>query len=582
MLNSATKRFILPFSPQKSKDGNYESELAAIYAVAELERSKGGGLIIKQPREKILFISKIGYPLWLFPKNENIYIFDGLNNTNFAISYIELPATKTFIDSLERNSKTKEDYLTFLSANSNYFQHVDKEKEISVKGLIANEDFTKELSNYRKEANEVIDKPPNLPLLSPTLEAVTITSALTEMDKIQSLFKQNTDRLPECQKQLSKITSQYVTELDYAAQAVKDEANAKIKAQEEFVNPKIAKLNSTYKQQIANVTRGFNEEIERVEKLKSKTLKSIESNEEKIKLYESEAKTQAEQNHSLYEKRWKEKKNQTKKENDGLKKELKRIENSIKNLSKQKTEKTWNLQKALETEIKLARQPLLDLETTRDAKMLAFKLEAEKLYKRIGDKVSYAYTLWSIGTAHKLKGSTEEAARYFDIADKLFKSTGDLRGRSYAALGRAELLWMQFLPRLRLANDDADHQPGIGTALQDIFRLLIQRQQLLAVGGFRVDGIADPEAAAQSLARALAPGGTLVAGYPMVNRFMATCFRTLGFGRIEDHHITTPARITAALRRRMQPVARVSLPAFAPQALSLYECTSWTNRPPRG
>ena len=53
MLNSATKRFILPFSPQKSKDGNYESELAAIYAVAELERSKGGGLIIKQPREKI-------------------------------------------------------------------------------------------------------------------------------------------------------------------------------------------------------------------------------------------------------------------------------------------------------------------------------------------------------------------------------------------------------------------------------------------------------------------------------------------------------------------------------------------------
>ena len=97
-----------------------------------------------------------------------------------------------------------------------------------------------------------------------------------------------------------------------------------------------------------------------------------------------------------------------------------------------------------------------------------------------------------------------------------------------------------------------------------------------------LEHIADPEAAAQCLARALAPGGTLVAGYPMVNRFMATCFRTLGFGRIEDHHITTPARITAALRRRMQPVARVSLPAFAPQALSLYECTSWTNRPPRG
>jgi 2-polyprenyl-3-methyl-5-hydroxy-6-metoxy-1,4-benzoquinol methylase len=62
-----------------------------------------------------------------------------------------------------------------------------------------------------------------------------------------------------------------------------------------------------------------------------------------------------------------------------------------------------------------------------------------------------------------------------------------------------------------------------------------------------LEHIADPEAAARCLVRALAPGGTLVAGYPMVNRFMATCFRTLGFGRIEDHHVTTPAQITTAL-----------------------------------
>ena len=93
-----------------------------------------------------------------------------------------------------------------------------------------------------------------------------------------------------------------------------------------------------------------------------------------------------------------------------------------------------------------------------------------------------------------------------------------------------------------------------------------------------LEHIADAEAAAGCLARALVPGGTLVAGYPMVNRFMATCFRTLGFGNIEDHHITTPAQITAALGKRLRSVGRVSLPMFAPQSLSLYECTSWTTR----
>jgi SAM-dependent methyltransferase len=93
-----------------------------------------------------------------------------------------------------------------------------------------------------------------------------------------------------------------------------------------------------------------------------------------------------------------------------------------------------------------------------------------------------------------------------------------------------------------------------------------------------LEHIADPEAAARCLARALAPGGTLVAGYPMVNRFMAACFRMLGFGRIEEHHVTAPAQITAALGRRLWRVGRISLPMFAPQSLSLYECTSWTNR----
>jgi SAM-dependent methyltransferase len=91
-----------------------------------------------------------------------------------------------------------------------------------------------------------------------------------------------------------------------------------------------------------------------------------------------------------------------------------------------------------------------------------------------------------------------------------------------------------------------------------------------------LEHIADAEAAARCLARALAPGGTLVAGYPMVNRFMATCFRTLGFGRIEEHHVTAPAQITTALGRLLRPVGRVSLPMFAPQSVSLYECTSWT------
>jgi hypothetical protein len=382
MLSSTVKRFILTFAPPKSKAPfNAEVEEAAVYALAELERMKGGGLIIKQPEEKIVFIAKMGYPLWLFPKRETTYIFDGLNSSTYIMSYFELPSAKVFMDSLESNLNTREDFVAFLSDHNSYFTQPKREKELSLSNLIVDLDFKKEFNAYRKEAVEVTGQPASLALLPPILEEATISSMLTEIDNLQAVIEEDAERLPECLRLLNKTASQYVTELDYAAEAVKDEADAKIKAQEELINPKVASLNSEYKRRIGNITRSFDQELETLEKLKVRAEKCIEHDEGKIKLCRREAETQASKKHLIYEKRWKEKAAQTGKEINGLKKELKRIEKSIKNITKQKTAEKAKLQFELDAEIKHARQPLLDLEAVRDAKMLVFKREAEKLIR---------------------------------------------------------------------------------------------------------------------------------------------------------------------------------------------------------
>jgi SAM-dependent methyltransferase len=90
-----------------------------------------------------------------------------------------------------------------------------------------------------------------------------------------------------------------------------------------------------------------------------------------------------------------------------------------------------------------------------------------------------------------------------------------------------------------------------------------------------LEHIADSEAAAKALARALVKGGTLVAGYPMVNGFMAKLFRAIGFGNIEEHHVSAPAKIDQALRRVLRPVRRLAMPPFAPVTLALYQCAAW-------
>jgi SAM-dependent methyltransferase len=93
-----------------------------------------------------------------------------------------------------------------------------------------------------------------------------------------------------------------------------------------------------------------------------------------------------------------------------------------------------------------------------------------------------------------------------------------------------------------------------------------------------LEHIRDADGAARTLARALTPGGTLVTGYPMVSSLMTRAFAAIGFNRIDDHHVSPPVRIAAALAAHLKPLRRAAFPPAAPVAAALYQCTAWTTR----
>jgi len=91
-----------------------------------------------------------------------------------------------------------------------------------------------------------------------------------------------------------------------------------------------------------------------------------------------------------------------------------------------------------------------------------------------------------------------------------------------------------------------------------------------------LEHIHDCDGAARGLARALSPGGTLVAGYPMVSPLMRWGFNAIGYFTIDDQHVSHPGQIDRALRTVLRPVKRRTFPPFAPLSAALYQCTSWT------
>ena len=129
--------------------------------------------------------------------------------------------------------------------------------------------------------------------------------------------------------------------------------------------------------------------------------------------------------------------------------------------------------------------------------------------------------------------------------------------------------------------------PGLGELVAPGCKAELRRADLLADGDLPADHydaivcfsvlehIAEARGAARSLARTLAPGGTLVTGYPMVSRLMTRAFELIGFRGIDDHHVSPPARIAAALGEVLTPVKRVAFPPGAPVEAALYQCTAW-------
>jgi tetratricopeptide (TPR) repeat protein len=70
---------------------------------------------------------------------------------------------------------------------------------------------------------------------------------------------------------------------------------------------------------------------------------------------------------------------------------------------------------------------------------LSYFKNAEALYKKIGDRVSYAYTLWSVGTTFKMTGHMDRAVKSFKEAAAFFRQTKDPRGMIYCILGKGEV-----------------------------------------------------------------------------------------------------------------------------------------------
>jgi hypothetical protein len=354
-------------------------ERAALYCFAELEREKGGGLILRKSEEKLVFLAEFCYPLWLIPWDRLNLLFDGLKTTTHTLTYRSIPNVKIFLENAQRSAKTLETHMTFLSDNINYFQVSSDERAMATDALIVQSDFLNEFDSYLSQAKGIEILSSEMVFLQPAIDESTISSITQELENLKLEFKEDVDTLYQGMKLLNKTTHNFVKIIRDKINAIKEEFSVEIKKQESVIMPKVDRINEEYDEQITKLTKDFEKQLLPLQKEKVKFEKTKVQTLNKIERCNVEAKTCAANKDVVGERKWKEKANETKKEFSEIENKIDDLADRIKEIEDSRSLETFRLRSEWEAKVKEAKKDLLELESSRDAKIQIHTEEIEKL-----------------------------------------------------------------------------------------------------------------------------------------------------------------------------------------------------------
>ena len=234
----------LPFAVPAKEGGKVLSpsmEVAAILLQAEAKRRKQG--LFGAATGKILFMSKLRYPLWAAPWENRSLIIDGLGVSPSIIAKQQPPDVTLFIEDIERGASDRALFRSALEKHLNTFNDFAKRDHVRMDSMVADTELLTALTEYLRETGtQKQDEETAIALAPPKLD---VQAAVNTAKLAQNLYKQ--------------IKSES-SSLEYARNLL-DET---IKLHEQMIPKEITSAREIYDDQIAQLKPAVEKKLDRL------------------------------------------------------------------------------------------------------------------------------------------------------------------------------------------------------------------------------------------------------------------------------------------------------------------------------
>jgi len=373
------KKLILPFAvagKDRFKPFTKEMEMAAIFYLAERDRKKGEGRVLKKPEENLAFIAETCYPIWLIPWMGRTLIFDGLEFTNPSISYDVLPDVKAFENDVQASSKSREAYCAALSQNASYFQNFAGKEGKTIEGLITNPNFTQDLIAYLQDAESIRKEATTKAILSPLLDKSEVSTSLDKLSELRDTVEKEIQTLSRTMKLLSKETREQAKALRAEIKGTIKEFDQRIKKVKPKVMEKVKKIQESRDEEITRISKNYDRKLRALQQNKVRTERTLERLSTDIERIEADIKGCRERKDEAGEFQLTQQLDEIKKKLPVLDKEIKEIDKEIADVEDAKKIKVARARTKPDDRVEDAMKALRDIEAAKEART---RLEQQEL-----------------------------------------------------------------------------------------------------------------------------------------------------------------------------------------------------------
>jgi len=346
-----------------------DMEMAAIFCLAEADREKGEGRILKKPAEKLAFIAEACYPTWLVPWRERTLLFDGLGVTKHKLSYDILPDITTFDNDIQGSAKTREAYSVALSQNANFFQDFTGKEKKTIDGLITDTDFIQDFVAYLSEVEEIGKPVTAKAVLSPTLGESEISAFVEELSDLRGRSRWDIKNLGKSIKLLSIRTTEHEKNLREEIKEIRKKFDQKIEAVKPRVTERAHQIQERYSEDITRISKRFERQLRPLHRDRVKFEKMQERLTAGIDRCEAEIKSCRLRKDEGTEIQWSQKLEKTRKKLPTLKKNIKDIDRRIEDAETAKKLEISQRRTKRDAYIEEAMKVLRELEASREARI---------------------------------------------------------------------------------------------------------------------------------------------------------------------------------------------------------------------